>query len=539
MTVEIICADARDALAAMPDGSVHACITSPPYWGLRDYGLEPGMWGDAECAHEWAEMSYQRRSNDGGDADRKQETNAGALGRGEPVHHAFCWRCNAWRGSLGLEPTPELYVEHIVQVMREIRRVLRDDGTLWLNLGDSYAGSQKGIGADGTAYGGAKQRTNAGSMGLPVIKDIPGLKPKDLCGMPWRVAFALQADGWWLREEVIWYKKNPMPESVNDRCTRSHEQVFRLSKSARYYADQDAIREPSIGQNHHDLTGPGYQAPGQTRQTGSRNGPASHKGSHFDKGKTAEHQLGRASSAPRQDNPAGRNKRSVWEIATQPFGMEMCSACKMVYDAARYRRLRSGGAPRCQFEVAEDEKCGGSKFELLDGRWQCIACDTTYTVKGLQRLPRAARCACGRDDAWIGHFAVFPEKLVEPCILAGTSERGCCPECGAPWERVVEAQGGTIGRSWHDHKDDVSRGQRVENAAKGRHGYRRVDRGWRPTCDHDAEPAPCTVMDPFAGSGTVGLVAERLGRHSVLIDVSEDYCRMARERTAQMGLFAH
>jgi hypothetical protein len=136
------------------------------------------------------------------------------------------------------------------------------------------------------------------------------------------------------------------------------------------------------------------------------------------------------------------------------------------------------------------------------------------------------------------HFATFPEKLVEPCILAGTSERGCCPECGAPWERVVEAEGGTIGRSWHDHEDDGARGQRAENAAKGGHGYRRVDRGWRPACDHDGEPVPCRVLDPFAGSGTVGLVAERLGRHSILIEMSADYCKMARERTAQMGLMA-
>ena len=402
MTVKIICANARDALAAMPEGSVHACITSPPYWGLRDYGLEPVVWGDADCEHEWGEQ-IQGRSQSG-------SLDGSTLDGAPPGHErrpewssAFCRRCSAWRGSLGLEPTPELYVEHIVQVMREVRRVLRDDGTLWCNLGDAYA--------SGTGRGYPRDYMDGGAVTAPqMMNSTPrfnikecGLKPKDLVGIPWRVAFALQADGWWLRSDIIWSKPNPMPESVTDRPTRSHEYLFLLSKSARYFYDADAIREPltessiaRISQPTFDQQNGGpkdYAKTGVNRHRSARKAleglAASHKGSHFDRGKTAQHQLGRASANERHDNPAGRNKRSVWEIATQPY-------------------------------------------------------------------PGA-------------HFAVFPEKLVEPCILAGCPERG-------------------------------------------------------------------TVLDPFAGSGTVGLVAERLGRHSVLIDASEDYCRMARERTAQMGL---
>ena len=481
MTVEIICADAREALAAMPEGSVHCVITSPPYWGLRDYGIEPVVWGDEECEHEWAEESYQRRSNDGGEPDRKQETKAGAIGRDQPIRHAFCRRCNAWRGSLGLEPTPELYVEHIVQVMREVRRVLRDDGTLWLNLGDSYASGITGRNdTDRETPGGRGGSFDGGPRRQLAIES--GLKPKDLVGVPWMVAFALQADGWWLRSDIVWSKKNCMPESVTDRPTRSHEYVFLLAKSARYYYDADAIREP--------------HSPDGRKATSAPRGAASHANY-------------RGADGHERWPGSGRNRRSVWEIATQPFGMEMCAACKAVYTAARYRRLRAGGSPCCTFEVAEDEKCGGSRFELLNGTWECAACGTAYTVKGLQRLPRAARCACGRDDAWVGHFAVFPEKLVEPCILAGTSERGCCPK--------LQGGGETV---------DVCRGPMIATSTTG----------WRPTCDHDTEPVPSTVLDPFSGSGTVGLVAERLGRHSVLIDASEDYCQMARERTAQMGL---
>ena len=195
--------NALERLREMPDESVHCVVTSPPYWGLRDYG----------------------------------------------VHGAY-----------GLEPTLNEYIERMVEVFREVRRVLRKDGTLWLNLGDAYAGSGKGMNADGTHSVGAKQETNIGSLTAPVkSKRMPRgegrwgggdsyvleFKPKDLCGIPWRVAFALQADGWWLRSDIVWHKPNPMPESVTDRPTRAHEYVFLLTKSARYYYDADAIREPA------------------------------------------------------------------------------------------------------------------------------------------------------------------------------------------------------------------------------------------------------------------------------------------------------
>jgi DNA modification methylase len=158
----------------------------------------------------------------------------------------FCKSCGAWRGSLGLEPTPELYVRHIVEVMREVRRVLRKDGTLWLNLGDSYAGSWGNKG-----HRRETKRLNRFDVIPPEISPPTarpanyGLKPKDLVGIPWRVAFALQADGWWLRSDIIWHKVNPMPESVRDRPTRSHEFLFLLTKSRRYFFDQEAVREPT------------------------------------------------------------------------------------------------------------------------------------------------------------------------------------------------------------------------------------------------------------------------------------------------------
>ena len=190
---KILVGDVRSRLADIADGSVQCCVTSPPYWGLRDYGAD---------------------------------------------------------GQIGLEQTPEAYVAEMVGVFREIRRVMADDGVLWLNLGDSYAGSGKGRNGDGSMgkLNSAKQLSSVGSYDgrVPVTKEIDGLKPKDLVGIPWRVAFALQADGWYLRQDIIWAKPNPMPESVTDRCTKAHEYVFMLTKSARYYFDNEAIKEPSV-----------------------------------------------------------------------------------------------------------------------------------------------------------------------------------------------------------------------------------------------------------------------------------------------------
>ena len=233
MIDRFINADVIEGLRSMDSGSVQCCVTSPPYWGLRDYGED---------------------------------------------------------GQIGLEKTPEEYTARLVAVFAEVRRVLRDDGVLWLNLGDSYASGGMSNPSSSSTLGGGKDR---GASEYSISRTIPdGLKPKDLVGIPWRVAFALQADGWYLRSEVIWAKPNPMPESVTDRPTKAHEQVFLLSKSGRYFYDADAVREPS---SYDGPPKPGIQA--QTAHTGL---PV-HSG-----------RLG-------EGNPLGRNKRSVWTIATQPF----------------------------------------------------------------------------------------------------------------------------------------------------------------------------------------------------------------------------
>ena len=252
MEREIICGDALEVLRGLPDQSIHCCVTSPPYWGLRDYGVE---------------------------------------------------------GQLGLEKAPEEYVERLVGIFKEVRRVLRDDGTLWLNLGDSYASSPASGGSKSSGLN--AKRADDGSLAddnksqgiTPTAKYTrpPGLKPKDLIGIPWRVAFALQADGWWLRSDIIWAKPNPMPESVRDRPTKAHEYIFLLSKNAQYFYDADAIREPMTSDGKGGLWG-------ADRSSGAT-ADEYHIGAHGKEPWTGE----------RNVNSNGRNKRTVWTVTTKPF----------------------------------------------------------------------------------------------------------------------------------------------------------------------------------------------------------------------------
>jgi len=260
-------------------------------------------------------------------------------------------------------------------------------------------------------------------------------KPKDLVPIPWMVAMALQQDGWYLRSAVIWHKPNAMPSSVTDRPTSSHEFVFLLSKSARYYYDAAAIAEPA--QPFH-ICGPNSRANvDRTVEHGTRKQDAIAKGTYVG-----------FNERYRESPVATRNKRDVWTISTKPFS----------------------GA----------------------------------------------------------HFATMPADLVEPCILAGTSERGCCPKCGAPWERVTERRTGTV-----PNYDEKSVGQAHHHSDK--HSLRTEHEvstiRWRPTCECGAgDPVPCVVLDPFAGAGTVAMVAARLGRQSVGVELSPEYCVMADER---------
>ncbi len=402
----IVKADGRKI--PLRDESVQMVCTSPPYWGLRKYAGEQDLiWGGREsCEHDFTNDSYQRRSNDSGETV-KQLSNQGANKRDEPIYHGTCFHCGAWRGAYGLEPTVEMYVQHTVEILREIRRVLRDDGVVFWNVGDSYAGSWGNYGArDGKQRALRKERFPRDAWeshnGRPPMagNDIgAGLKPKDLCLIPFRVALAAQADGWWVRSDIIWAKPNPMPESVTDRPARSHEYILMLTKSAKYYWDAEALREPArFGYSKW----PEGALEHYKRSVGN-----------------SEKQPARGASTPEKgDGSGGRNLRSVWTLPTQPFRAEQCLSCKTVYDSGAFNRLGR-----------HDEK---------------------------------AVCICG-SSSWVSHFATFPEELPKRCILAAT------------------------------RLNDL-------------------------------------VLDPFAGSGTVGKVAIELGRRAILCDLA--YQNLASKRTA-------
>jgi DNA modification methylase len=452
--------DVSEILAGLEPESVHCVVTSPPYWGLRDYGT--GVWdgGNPDCDHtppKQTERSF--KSGSGADGRNCQSWTE----RDGTTFRDVCPKCGARRvdSQLGLEATPELYLERMVQVFREVRRVLRSDGTCWLNIGDSYiagqGGRQSAVGELPPVH--REDRIEPGPR--PDLPNPPsgwaerqmttrtyppastGLKPKDLAMMPARLALALQADGWWLRSQIVWSKPNPMPESVTDRPTSSYELVYLLTKSPRYFFDQEAVRE----------TAQDRPQPNSEDKTKDANGTAWLNNRYAPGASGYGH------------NPAGRNVRNVWEIATQPY-------------------------------------------------------------------PEA-------------HFATYPEELVRRCILAGSSERGCCPECGAPWERQVEATGGTIGRDWNTRRD-ANEGSSADDL---RHGvtarretqdgtYRRELKGWLPGCTHDLPPVPCTVLDPFFGSGTTGLVARKHGRRTIGIELSAEYVKLAARRLQQLSLLA-
>ena len=264
----ILCGDALEKLRELPNCSVQCCVTSPPYWGLRDYGVA---------------------------------------------------------GQLGLEKTPQEYVAKLVEIFREVRRVLREDGTLWLNLGDSYAGSMGNGNQPQTRVNLTAENFTAFEN---VTKNVAGLKPKDLVGIPWRVAFALQSDGWWLRSDIIWAKPNPMPESVTDRPTKSHEYIFLITKSARYFYDAEAIKETATGYDGRKDTmmkgSPKYAnglVPGQSAQTVAAHGHERWKTRKHDGTDHGGNGTGFQdhSGYDKLENPYVRNKRSVWTVPTSPY----------------------------------------------------------------------------------------------------------------------------------------------------------------------------------------------------------------------------
>lgn len=393
---DIIHADVFEGLARLEDESVQCVVTSPPYWHQRDYGVE---------------------------------------------------------GQIGLEESPWEYLETLVRVFAEVRRVLRRDGTAWVNMGDSYCTRPNGnIGRTSRVQHSRNHAVYRRAHARRSAAQPPGLKHKDLIGMPWRLALALQEAGWWLRSCVVWQKPTPMPESCRDRPTTAHEYMFLLTRSAKYHYDAEAIKEPTTGGAHGRGTGVNPKA---RIPAGWDTGP----GDHRDKvGRYPRSKQNESFSAAITRPVSMRNKQTVWTVQSAPF-------------------------------------------------------------------PGA-------------HFATFPPKLVEPCILAGTTSQACA-ECGAPVRRVVARQPrGDWTKGRHETGDRLKEG-RGDATDGGRgaafyEGYKAPETvGWEPDCICWEPGGRCLVLDPFAGSGTTGMVAIEHGCDFVGIELNQAYAEMARGRLAQ------
>lgn len=622
-----------DVLKEMEGESVHCVVTSPPYWRLRDYGLEPQVWDDpndqntkdcthlergsdgrcfkcGHCEHKWGEERKIKANPDRstGDHDangsgiftdrtpRGSQPAKSARGA-EKSQGQFCQHCNAWKGSLGLEPTPELFIQHIVQVFREVRRVLRKDGSCWVNIGDSYIANKTGSTGDHSIGLEGGRRTQEEASKRPT-KKAAGLKPKDLCGIPWRVALALQADGWWLRSDITWCKGSPMPESVTDRPTNATEMIFLLAKSQKYYYDSFAVRQPSSTRTT-NLTsfGSSTLAPKNSTTFKTDNVSPDFRG----KLDFCESQITIKGTMALKTSDLKIFKSIrftiIGEIPEWGFMVDLQSGvgtASLTSITSFLKGLSSHDTPvRATIINPSATPCGTSNAnsvlaipetgafsatknmlhagpkELLTGIVEESATaliafhfdefNTAFFVFGAFRSShidhdnKNTNISQDRNlwNYWLinpkpfpgAHFATFSPKIPEIAIKAGTSQKGCCPECGQNWVRVVEKT--------FIPQPDVS----LERGIKGAAGQKPMDKssswdgvprgstesktiGWKPSCAHkDLKPVPCIVCDPFCGSGRALIVAKKLGRRGIGIDLKGEYLEMPRKELAQERLF--
>lgn len=601
-TARIMQGDALTRLRELEAESVQCCISSPPYWGLRDYGTAQWEGGSEDCDHilgmDRPRSERPRGSFHGGD-DRFHTTPF----KGE------CGKCGAIRrdGQFGLERTPEEYVAKMVEVFREVRRVLRKDGTLWLNMGDSYAvqGGKKRDGEE-SSRNAARAQKNGYDVGgwsgktehIQRCTDtaVSGLKPKDLCGIPWRLAFALQQpyytgkisrleDRVWLAAMIDaegcifiykrkagqhngqgYYRQNPSfgpglevancSEAIVRRCMeitglgsicsqgpdaniRRKQKIYRWN--LRTTECRDVIREvyPYLvakQQQARILCGcPSSGEPAEAAHAaliGLHNGNETDldflaPASMFEQGWWLRSECVWSKANPMPESVTDRPTKAHEQVFL------LTKSASYFYDAEAVKERSvdpEGSASRYEYEFS-----GRPGLIMPDGKKQRIAPEGYREFNGYRNLRSVWNIATQPFNG--AHFAVFPEKLVDLCLKAGTSEKGACVQCGAPWERVVErgltAHDGETG-SVYEMGTTANRLARLRQAARERgQEYANDSRtlGWKPTCSCACEETwPCVVLDPFVGSGTVGVVALRYGRNFIGIELNPDYCEITRRR---------
>lgn len=538
--------DLRSVLAELEPQSVHFAMTSPPFYAKRKYSgdTQTQVWGgEPGCGdHEWGRDVSVPESNLqwATDTEARKKRQGQTIGGGQ---YTFCVRCGAWRGALGHEPHPDLFVAHLVECFAAVWRVLRDDGVLVVEINDSYAGGKGRSGQGSPEYQATRQDVSLnrphhqiGGPGLTRPTDLPlaGIPAQTRIGIPERFALAMAADGWRWRDSVIWRHTSAMPESVGgwswQRCRVKvgkgrPTDTGTWAKGAKG-AEEGMIEGGGTVPQWADCPGCPKCEPsggyvlrwGQWRTTVAHSYVYvfSKTNRYYGDGEAVRQPPSREwwlETFPRNKKtndrndqerlvwgsyPSGSNLRSVLDIGPEPFTLELCGACGKVYDRRHYDRLKR-----------------------VDGK----------------RV-----CGCGSAD-FVSHYATFPTKLPELFIRAFTSEAGCCPKCAAPWARVIDrpqpprdvfTQTEKPQDGFHSgsNKDGewVGIGQKL---TKWREDNPAKTLGWRPTCRHEAPAVPCVVLDPFVGTGSTLVAAKRNGRFGIGVDVAQDYLDMAAARLAE------
>lgn len=431
-----------DGIKLIPSNVIDCGVTSPPYWGLRDYGVEGSMWPEVRYRLFSAEII---------------------------IPEMEC--------ALGLESSPEAFIGHLILIFRELYRVMKPTATLWLNIGDSYCSTAPGSMGDSLHIEGLSQDKKDARKNLR--NETPaGMKPKDLVGIPWMLAFALRADGWWLRQDIIWSKKNCMPESVTDRCTKSHEYIFLLSKSQQYYYDAEAIKVPAVTSENrpagvvrnrlYDYDSKENNNP-QAYMKPEKNtgGGKKHKNMGYDGQQTNTFHRTRKENGQEWSNESGKaNKRSVWNVATTPYAEAHFATFppELIVDC-----IKAGSS-----EHGCCEKCGKP--------WERMVESTKFFQSG-----------------------------------SGKSGKDILGKNGMKLQG-----GGTTG--------DVRKGPITNSQTTG----------WQATCECGVGVVPAIVLDPFMGAGTTALVARKLSRDFVGFELNSKYHIMSENRLKkELGIFHH
>lgn len=537
--------NALSVLKGLPSDLVHCVVTSPPYWGLRKYKGGSEVWdGEPGCEHEWLDTSTPRTGGVGNyEVGRAGNALARTLSH-ESKKSDTCSKCGAWRGQLGNEPAPELYISHLVGICREVRRVLRPDGVFWLNCGDSWA-SGKGTcfnpgGGESSLQGHAtlkEQEAYPLDRGNKSVLTASGLKPLDMVLIPSLLALTLRADGWYMRSMVCWSKNNPMPESTNGwRWERHKVKVGNRGRAT------EAWREETHQQDHAPdgdfLQDAVWQDCPGCPKCSPADGFVLRKGS-WRPTDSYEFILMLTKTNDYYCDRDAVLESSITGDLRRPYGSE--GAWEL---DGRPSSQRHGGEPR---EMRQDYSNYAGKLVVSDRSKEIgsrdnlgkPSCNGGRNLRSVWTFPtRPFPKVAGMEG--LRHFATYPPRLPELCIKSSTSEKGCCPACGAPWARVIDK-----GLTAHDGDTDCSypvgssanRMSLLRQAARergGEYSYKSDTIGWRPTCQcGNPNTVPAIVLDLFSGAGTTALVAERMGLNSISIDTSAEYIALSRARLAE------